>query len=279
MRFKDIIGLVIALVLAIGVAFLTRFFLEKKEEPKKELITQQQQVAQVLIAGKSLQEGDKIKGGDLIWQKWPLDTVNSNYITPQVLNSLSMTLESLTGSVVREPFLQGEPILIKGFIKQGERSILSAIVAPGKRAISIDVTPTTASSGLVTPGDIVDIVLSYTSVTTPEGEPKMARSKTILEGIKVLAIDANLTTPEGKINSSPRVATLEVTPEQAQILVGSVKEGVLSLSLRSIETSNGTSPASDKIVPNLPPPDTSEESKITIIRGKDVSTIEFKENQ
>jgi len=279
MRFKDIIGLVIALVLAIGVAFLTRFFLEKKEEPKKEPITQQQQVAQVLIAGKSLQEGDKIKSGDLIWQKWPLDTVNSNYITPQVLSSLSMTLESLTGSVVRESFLQGEPILIKGFIKQGEGGILSAIVAPGKRAISIDVTPTTASSGLVTPGDIVDIVLSYTSTTTPEGEPKTARSKTILEGIKVLAIDANLTTPEGKINASPRVATLEVTPEQAQILVGSVKEGVLSLSLRSLEKSNGTSPASDKTALNLPPPDTSEESKITIIRGKDVSTIEFKENQ
>lgn len=278
MRFKDIIGLVIALVLAIGVAFLTRFFLERKEEAKKEPITQQQQVAQVLIAGKNLQEGDKIKSGDLIWQKWPLDTVNSNYITPQVLNSLSMTLESLTGSVVRETFLQGEPILIKGFIKQGERSILSAIVAPGKRAISIDVTPTTASSGLVTPGDIVDIVLSYTSTTTPEGEPKTARSKTILEGIKVLAIDANLTTSEGKINASPRVATLEVTPEQAQILVGSVKEGVLSLSLRSLETSKGTSPASETAL-NLPPPDTSEESKITIIRGKDVSTIEFKENQ
>jgi pilus assembly protein CpaB len=279
MRFKDIIGLGIALVLAIGVAFLTRFFLTKKEEPKQELIAQQQQVAQILIAGKALPEGDKIKSGDLVWQKWPLETVNSNYITPQVLASLSMTLESLTGSVVRDPFLQGEPILIKGLIKQGERSILSAIVAPGKRAISIDVTPTTASSGLVTPGDMVDIVLSYSSATTPEGEPKTARSKTILEGIKVLAIDANLTSPEGKISSSPRVATLEVTPEQAQILVGSVKEGILSLSLRSLEKSNGAFSTPDNAVPTFNTPDISAESKVTIIRGKDVSTIEFKENQ
>lgn len=279
MRFKDIIGLAIALVLAIGVAFLTRFFLTKKEEPEKAIVAQQQQVTQVLVAGKGLQEGDKIKSGDLIWQKWPLETVSSNYITPQVLSSLSMTLESLNGSVVREPFLQGEPILIKGFIKQGERSILAAIVAPGKRAISIDVTPTTASSGLVTPGDIVDIVLSYSSTTTPTGESNTPKTKTILEEIKVLAIDANLTTPDGKVNSPPRVATLEVTPEQAQVLLGSVKEGVLSLSLRSLEKSNGTSSTPDKTVSTLPPHDESEQTKITVIRGKDISTIEFKEHQ
>ncbi|MBI2707717.1 MAG: Flp pilus assembly protein CpaB [Proteobacteria bacterium] len=274
MRFKDIVGLSIALVLAIGVAFLTRFFLTRQEAPKKEIVSQQQQLTQVLVAAKNFQEGDKIKSGDLIWQKWPLTAINQNYVTPQTLSLHSMKLEDLTGSIVRESFSQGEPIIIKELVKKGERSILAAVLDPGKRAISIDVSPTTASSGLISPGDIVDIILSFSSTTVPEGAPKQAKSTTLLEGIKVLAIDTNLATPD-KINASPHVATLEVTPAQAEILVGSVKEGVLSLSLHSLEKTSNTPPTSEKITAHNTP----EETKVTIIRGKETSTIEFNEDQ
>ncbi len=275
MRFKDIVGLGIALILAVGVALLTRFFLTSKEAPKKEIVSQQQQqLGQILIAGKNLQEGDKIKSGDLVWQQWPLTAINQNYVTPQVLSAYSLKLEDLTGSVVRESFPQGDPIIIKEFVKQGERSILAAVLDPGKRAISIDVSATTASSGLISPGDIVDIILSFASTASPEGGAKQLKSKTLLEGIKVLAMDTSLSTPD-KINPTPHVVTLEVTPEQAELLVGSVKEGVLSLSLHSLEKSTPTAPTPQKTIAQ----DTPEETKVTIIRGKDTSTVEFKKDQ
>jgi len=276
MRFKDIIGLGIALILAVGVAFLTRFFLVKKEEPKQQIVSQQQQQqTKVLVATKTLQEGDKLKSGDLIWQPWPLTAMNQNYITEQVLSSRSMKLEDLTGEIVREALSQGEPVVIKDFIKQGDRSILAALLTPGKRAISIDVSPTTASSGLITPGDVVDIILSFAS-TSPTAEGlQSAKSKTLLKEIKVLAIDTDLSTPQGKVSASPHVATLEVTPDQAEILVGSVKDGTLSLSLHSLSNSNDLPVTSEETLPRNTP----QETKIIIMRGKETSTVEFKENK
>ncbi len=279
MRAKDIIGLGIALVLAIGVAFLTRFFLTKKEEPKQAVVAEQLQTTKILIASKELPEGAKVQVGDLVWQNWPLSSLNPSYVTETVLRANAMRAESLIGSVVRSTLQKGEPIVIKDFVKQGDRSVLAALLTPGKRAISIDVSPTTASSGLINPGDMVDVIVSFSS-TSRSGEvvQQTIESKTFLKGIKVLAIDTNLS-PPGKVNAAPHVATLEVTPAQAETLMATAKEGTLSLSLHGLATEDTTNiPIDVSSVPEkvLSKP---EKKQITIIRGKDKSTVEFNENE
>lgn len=133
MRLRDIIGLAIALVLAIGVAFLTRVFLTQEDKTKEEAQVKMPTVemTKILVAGRVLKEGDSIGPGDLIWQPWPQKALTSSYIQEGTLN-----LAGYSGAIVRFYLDKGEPVLVSDLVKPGDRSALAAILSPGKRAIS-----------------------------------------------------------------------------------------------------------------------------------------------
>lgn len=231
MRLRDIIGLVLALVLAMGVALLTRVFLAKEEPQKKEALAKETTVLRILVAGKTLYEGNKINPGDLQWQSWPEDAANSSYIREGVTK-----IESLKGAVILQNVSKGEPIVATDFIKPGEKGILAAILSPGKRAISIEVTAPAVNSGLIFPGDHVDVI-SAKLVNNASGD-QSALSRTIVRNLRVLALDFEMANTHEKPKTVPRVATLEVNPSEAELILASAKEGPLSLSLYSISNEN-----------------------------------------
>src|SRR3990167_9561342 len=85
MRFRDLIGLFVAIVLAISIAFLTRFFIVSEEgviKPSPEAVSKNK----ILVAGKHLNIGEKIKSEDLVWQLWPEAALQETYIKEGTLN-------------------------------------------------------------------------------------------------------------------------------------------------------------------------------------------------
>lgn len=265
MKLRDVIGLVIAIILAVGVAFLTRVFLTQKETPHEKTLEEGQNLNKILVAKKILKEGDRINIGDIAWQNWPQSALHPNYIKEG-----SLKIEDLTGAIVRFPLHEGEPIVLKDLIQPGERGILAAVIAPGKRAISIDVTPQSANSGLIFPGDHVDVILSKI-VSTSSGT-QMGESKTIVSNVRVLAMDIEMGSTQENPKSIPKVATLEVSHAQAEKITAGAKEGSLSLSLHSIgkealqdEDSEGESEMLSKPM------------SIIIMRGKEKSEIQVQE--
>lgn len=266
MRIKDIIGLLLALVLAIGVAFLTRIFLSKEEKKAPQVVekTERAHTSKILVAAKNLAPGTKIITGDLIWQEWPSTALNPHYLTEQ-----TATIEGFNSAIVRYPIHAGNPIVKEELVMQGDRGLLAAVIAPGKRALSIEVTPSSVDSGLIFPGDYVDVVIA---ASLSEKDRQVVRSKTILRNLKVLALDTTLAPPETNPKTPPHVATLEVTPAQAEILLAGTKEGTLSLSLHSMETD----PVAN-VEPVRPLPHTKKTEKIILMRGKDKSEVEFQE--
>ena len=266
MRLKDIIGLILALILAIGVAFLTRYFLTKEEKKTKhEVPVQQSLLTKIFVAGIGLHEGDKIKPGDIVLQQWPQNAINSNYIKEGTVRP-----SDLVGSIVRGHLDKGEPITATSLVKPGEKGILAAVVAPGQRAISIDVTAQSASSGLIAPGDYVDVILSKS--ITPTSGAQFGESKTIATKVKVLAIDTELSDTHEKPKNAPHVATLEVTPIQAEHITAAIKEGTLSLSLHSLETTPQVE-QQGHLTEKAP----KKEETITIMRGKEKTEIKMQE--
>jgi pilus assembly protein CpaB len=276
LRLRDIIGLVIALLLAIGVAFLTRLFLTEKVPQPQSVTLKEVQTTQILVAGQALDQGDKIKAGDLIWQEWPKISVNPNYLSVTTAKP-----EDYIGAIVVDHLDKGEPVTLTDFVKQGEKGTLAAILTPGKRAISIDVSPAATSSGLITPGDFVDVVLSQATASA-EGSQQQITSQTLLKNIKVLATDASLSSQEGKTLSVPRVVTLEVTPQQAEILLSGSKEGTLSLSLHGLETEKGVTEVTEPAIAEKKQGEalnkTLNKTQVTIMRGANKSTVEFNED-
>ncbi|MDZ4323193.1 MAG: Flp pilus assembly protein CpaB, partial [Alphaproteobacteria bacterium] len=224
MKFKDIIGLILALVLAITVAFLTRYFLVTKEVSKEVPVAQEVNSLKILVGGKPLDMGSKIQPGDLVWQSWPNSALNDSYIQEGTIQ-----LETLTGSVILERIDKGEPVIIANLVQPGEKSILAALLSPGKRAVSIDVTPQAISSGLIQPGDYVDVLLSKT--VTPSAAQQYGQTTAVVNNIKVLALDTvmgeSTQKPVTSTTSVPKVATLEVTPGQADLITAAAKEGSL----------------------------------------------------
>ncbi len=104
-------------------------------------------------------------------------------------------------------------------------------LSPGMRAVSIQIDKVKGVSGMIEPGDRVDII----AIPPRQGnEPPPAAA--ILRGIKVLAVGASLettsATPSPQEQNSTTV-TLEVTPREADLIAMADTNATLRLALRS----------------------------------------------
>ena len=129
---------------------------------------------------------------------------------------------------MRRPIAAGEPVTTGRIIKPGSRGFLAAVLRPGYRAVSLRVNATSSISGLVFPGDRVDIILTH---NVSAGRV----SETILTNVRILAID-QLTNDQTQAPKIGKHATFEVTPKQAEMVTVLSDMGRLSLSLRSLAT-------------------------------------------
>ena len=100
--------------------------------------------------------------------------------------------------------------------------------------MAIRVNATSGVSGLVFPGDRIDIILTHT-VADRSGEAVIERraSETVLQNVRVLAID-QLIDDSGSEPKYAKNFTLEVTPKQTEMLSVVRELGGLSISLRSL---------------------------------------------
>jgi pilus assembly protein CpaB len=237
MNVRTIVFVAAALLIAGGTAFVARGLLTSKpasvaqDAPKVES-------KKVLVAKANLPAGTIIREEDLEWQKWPEDGINSAYL---IEGESDMT--TIVGAVVRRGIAAGGPVTDAMVARPGDRGFLAAILRPGMRAITIDVEENTSVAGLLFPGDRVDLLLLQLlpELKGPNGEeiagplsfePRTA--ETVLEDIRVLAIDRTVNDIEGTEPQKLNSVTLELTPKQAE-MVASVRDlGDLSLSLRGL---------------------------------------------
>ena len=137
----------------------------------------------------------------------------------------------------------GDPIRRSAIVKPGDRDFLRIVLSPRARAIAIPVATGGASTGLLYPGDRVDVILTQT-FKNDERLTHRSVSETVVESLRVLAVDASDSKPTGVSNSFGRTVTLEVTPEQAEKINVAAELGKLSLTLRSISGTDGVAAAS-----------------------------------
>ncbi|RYD88344.1 MAG: Flp pilus assembly protein CpaB, partial [Sphingomonadales bacterium] len=149
------------------------------------------------------------------------------------------------GSVVREPILAGEPIVMRKIVRAGDSGYMAAYLEPGMRAMAIRVTVETAAGGFILPGDRVDVVLTretnLSNVGTSEGDRSKFTSATVMQNIKVLAIDQSTRAGDDAQTVIGATATLELGPRDAEALALAKSEGELSLILRSYADTGGPS--------------------------------------
>jgi pilus assembly protein CpaB len=141
---------------------------------------------------------------------------------------------------LRHPLAEGEPIRRGSFVKPGDRDFLQVVLTPGARAIAIPVSTGGASTGLLSPGDRVDVILTQNFKNDGAADlrntpiTRRSVSETVVESLRVLAID----TPDPKATPANgnfgRTVTLEVTADQAELINVAAELGKLSVTLRSV---------------------------------------------
>jgi pilus assembly protein CpaB len=160
-------------------------------------------------------------------------------------------------------------------------AILAAVLSPGARAVSIGVDARSGASGLISPGDIVDVILTqeFQRGDTPAGRRVVA--ETVLTAIRVIAVDQQIAqgaaapvadTP-GSATRVARTITLQVTSEQSERVAVAERLGHLMLAVRSVETQEGE--ARVAATPREPRPDglpTPGRASSAVIFGSDVSS-------
>lgn len=172
------------------------------------------------------------------------------------------------GSVVREPILAGEPIISRKIVRAGDSGYMAAYLEPGYRAMAIRVTVETAAGGFILPGDRVDVLLTRETKLENIGDTEGSKfaSSTVMQNVKVLAIDQSTRAGEDEQAVVGATATMEVRPGDAEALALAKSEGELSLVLRSYADTSGPTG-------RVAPPPTRESQTVRVFRGNEPQTV------
>jgi pilus assembly protein CpaB len=228
MKIARIMVLGIALAAGGVAAYLARN--SGSSAPPAEAQAQPEKVdtVDILIAKSDIGIGQTLKAEDLDWQAWPSKLVSKQYLTR---SDNPNAPAPVLGDVTRAPFVTGEPIRESKLIKAGS-GYLAAILTPGMRAVSTDISPESGAGGFILPNDRVDVIL--TSAEKESDGRDYYKSQTILTDVRVLAIDQAIEEKSGQHTAIGKIATLELSPSDAEKLALARRLGSISVVLRSL---------------------------------------------
>jgi len=227
MKMFRVLVLAIALIAGGAAAFLALNL--GSEETSPIAAAPEIDVREVLVAASNIAPGTSITEENIRWHKFPADLIGPTYIDK---TSQPDALSELKGTVVRSLFVEGEPIR-NGKLARAESGFMSAILPTGMRAIAVRVSAQSTAGGFILPNDRVDIIHTVHSEES-EGSGGSSVSQTILDNIRILAIDQTVEEQDGERVVVGKTATLELDPAQVEILTAAQAGGVISLSLRSM---------------------------------------------
>ena len=201
---------------------------------------------EVLVAKSDIGLGQSVSGSELQWQTWPVAAASPYFIRKAEKPN---AIQDFTGSIARAPMVAGEPIRDSKLVKASGSGFMAAILPSGMRAVSTEISPETGAGGFILPNDHVDVLLSRRDreAERASGHDSFV-SETILDNIRVLAIDQAIEEKNGQKVVVGKTATLELSPRQAETLALARQLGTLSLALRSI-TDGGQAVTEDKSSP------------------------------
>lgn len=124
-------------------------------------------------------------------------------------------MQQLQDRVVKVGVLRGEAVLEGKLAPVGTKGGLAAVIAPGKRAMTVRVNDVVGVAGFALPGNYVDVVVNAQQEQAGKMEDSRQISKTVLENVLVLAVAQEADRDETK----PKVVsavTLEPEPRRCR---------------------------------------------------------------
>ncbi len=226
-------------------------------------------MTRVVVAAHDLPIGERVSPQDLTWQPWPVDAVNHAFITDgqstlppppgagaavvrqtgrvaadavSAVTGAHSPMDALFGAIVKTPILANEPVTNAKLVRGGEGGYMAVVLKPGMRAIAVPVNVNTDAGGFILPGDRVDVLQARQAEAAGSSGQRSFVAQTLLHNIRVLAIDQTAQPPKNGAQSAVgAVATLEVTPADAELVAMAKAQGEMILTLRAYTDTGGSS--------------------------------------
>jgi pilus assembly protein CpaB len=227
----------VAILVAIGATYAVYKVLESTKASNRVA------TAPVVVAAKDINEGESIDRIALSVAQWPVSTVPVGAYG---------RIDSVAGRVARVPVFAGEPLVPGRLAPEGTTPGLITKITPGKRAMSVRINDVTGIAGMIPPNSRVDIAL-----TTTLGNAQRT-AKLFMSNMRVLAMQTATSRTEDGRPIPATVATLEVTPEESELLLVAQAQGAIQLVLRgygdpdSVVTKGATTADVERSLRDLP---------------------------
>ena len=198
-----------------------RLALEKARlQPRHEML-------EVVVARRDLRRGESVGPETMAVRSMPREFTPGGAVVPA-------RFDALVGARLLVPMRAGEPLL-PASVANADTASISSRVRPGIRAMTISVDEVNSLSGMLQPGDRIDLLLSVRPVAAG-GMPSPEITRTVMQGIVVLATGRQSRAGAGDdaLPGRPFTSiTVEVDPAQAQKLVVAQRSGKLTAVLRN----------------------------------------------
>ena len=277
-RNRMIVGLGVAIVVALLVSnFIYRQF--QQASAVKPVV-----MGKIVVASKALPLGTRLDASMLKTISWP---------PGDPVQGICTRIQDCINRAVITPLAENEPIIESKLAPTAAGAGLAAVIPEGMRAMSVAVNDVVSVAGFVTPGTMVDVLV--TGSVAGQGQTGQI-TRTILENVRVLAAGQKVQQDQqGKPQTVP-VITLLVAPEDAAKLAMASTQGKIQLALRNTVDTDVVPPppvlqtalfASDAPAPTVPtkhvavakaaPPPPPPSYQVEIITGSKRETKNFSE--
>ncbi len=218
---RNLLYLGIAILLGAAASFMAVHYVNKQVAARTRVVTPQ--TRQMVVPVRDLAQGISLSQDDIAVRDVPVDFVPADALTPD-------NYQKYLGQVLRSPLTHGSPIASSAIDLLTDH--FSNVIEPGHVAYSIQVDQTNSVSGLIVPGDRIDILL----LTVGGDGDELIRP--LLGNVLVLATgqQAKGVRSEGVDSKSYSNITLELMPLDAQRMGMALKLGELRVMLRNADS-------------------------------------------
>ena len=210
---------VLGVSLAIGVfaALATRNYLSTRVEAIE--ARGKHSTVDIVVAKNDIEKGSMVSNQNLALRKIPVEFAHSGAIRPE-------DFPRVDGSVIAFPVKSGE-MMMWSQMENKRAPTFSARLLAGRRAITVVVDEINSISGMLEPGDLIDLMFT----ADQRGKKVIAP---LLQSVQILATGQRSV---DDVKSGERVqfatVTLNTTPEQAKNIIVAREIGKLTALLRN----------------------------------------------
>jgi pilus assembly protein CpaB len=231
--------LIVAVGLGVLGAFLAMLYLNARESSLRELLKPKSAPMSVVVASKDLLKGDVLDASSLSIRQVPSDFVDNNAVRPG-------QFDAIEGKILQQNLALGK-MLLHSFVDSEYPADFSDTIVLKRRGMTIQVDEMSTFSGLLRPGNRIDLFVSMSLNGLDEKSVVP-----VLENVEVLTTGRDSAKDytekvrflrggvDAGIAQNYTTITLNVTPKEAAILASARDKGDMLALLRNRKDVSGS---------------------------------------